>query len=180
MRHLSGLLGMDTFPMLHHLSVAGNRGLGDDGVAVLVEGLLAAPCTRLAELSLRRCEMGDQGLAALAQVVNAGHFERLKEIDLSYNFAVTDKGVCVLARAIDAAAGERGRLLLLLPMLSQVKACELHQVTNVGVGALALALIKKCPRLTEVDLSYRGNEAAAMVAEMVRAAGCQYRPKITV
>lgn len=55
--------------------------------------------------------------------------------------AVTDKGVCSLARAIDAADKRR------LPMLSEFETSYSRGTTPVGTGALAFALIKNCPRL---------------------------------
>ena len=156
---------LDAFPMIANLDLRLNRGIGDDGVAVLAQGLLAASRTRLTSLYLAEIGMGDKGLAALADVIRAGHFEELDEIYIYNNPVVTDEGVCAFARAI-MGAGQRG-----LPMLSLCSASGLTLVTGEGVGTLAHVLVDHCPRLKKVDLSgCAAVGAQATVNGMVRAA----------
>lgn len=115
--------------------------------------------------------MDDAGMAALASVVRAGRFEKLEEITLSFNPEVTDQGACVFARAIESA-GERG-----LPKLRWFVANRLPPLTTKGVGALAFALIKNCPRLVWMCMQERDSDdwAHEMVEGFVSAAGCGHR-----
>ncbi len=84
-------------------------------------------------------------MAALASVIRAGGFERLREIKLCYNESVADEGACVFARAVEDAGG-RG-----LPNLSKVDAVCLRLITSRGVAALAYALRERLETHTYSD-----------------------------
>lgn len=98
---LSGLLGEDHSPLLRCLALGDNPGIGDDGVAVLARGLLAAPRTRLVALDLHAVGKGDRGVAALTDVIRAGRLDQLMYLALGGNDAVTDRGVSMLAQAVE-------------------------------------------------------------------------------
>jgi hypothetical protein len=177
MATLSQLLGQNGFPMLERLSFGGTSGIGDDGAAVLAQGLLAASRTRLTGLKLAKVGISDEGVAAVASLVRAGCLERLQEIFLGANSAFTDQGVGVLTRAIQAA-GKNG-----LPRLLEFWGKELPQVTRVGIVVLVSVLIRNCPRLKLLNM--RGNKEKAgshnaVVEGMVLAAGCKYRLEVKV
>lgn len=104
MSTFSVLLGQNAFPTLQSLRVSYNHLIGDQGVELLVEGLLAPACrTRLKVLGLRSVEMDDKGMAALASAVREGRFERLGNIDIRGNKRVRMQGLCALARAVQAS-----------------------------------------------------------------------------
>ena len=130
--------------------------------------MLASPRIRLARLELANAGTGDGSMAALATVVHGGRFKHLDWLVISHNAAVTDDGMCTVAHAIEEA-GKHG-----LPMLRKLIANALRPVTLMGVSALSLALINNCPRLKNVDLSGRENEAIsdkAVMEGMLRAVG---------
>ncbi len=177
MATFSDLVAMDRFPMLEILNVSNNQGIGDDGVCALVEALLTAPHTRLMSLNARLLGMSDKGMAALARVVRAGRFERLEYISLGNNEAVTDRGVCEFARAVEAA-GRHG-----LPLMTRFWASTLQHLTGFGLGVLAHVLIKSCPRLAYLNLSENKDAAGSHHASaqgMVAAAGCKNRLTVIV
>ena len=173
------LMSQDVFPLLRRLVIMSSSlyyhsGTEDAQVAVLARGLQEASRIRLKELHLNSIGVGDAGMAALAGVLHAGHFEQLENISISGNNNVSDKGVCLWARA----AQDTG-----LPMLSEFHAKLLSKVTTMGVAALGLALLTKCPRLTLLDLSHHkdGVEAeVAMAAGLVHAADCRHRVEFKV
>jgi len=169
---LSQLLGQDAFPMLEKLRFIGSSGIGDSGVAILVQGLLAASRTRFNRLGLQKVGMGDKGIAAVASLIGAGRFKQLGWISLSNNVDFTDAGVGLLARAIEVA-GKDG-----LPMLDKLYGREMSLVTGAGVGLLAHTLITHCPRLKLLDMSENDENASAheaVVEAMELAARYKYR-----
>ncbi len=157
--------------MLETLSFACGHETEDDGVAVLAQGLLAAPRTSLTNLNLEYLGMGKRGMASLANVIRVGHVDRLETLCLSRNDGVGDDGFCALARAVEES-GERG-----VPILSIFGATSILSVTEASMGALASALINKCTRLTHLGLDNGYSEAPLRkaMAAMVRVAGCQHR-----
>jgi len=118
----------------------------------LAEALRGAPWTLLKELNLKKVGMCDEGMVALASAVHQGSLERLKELDLYKDKGVTGDGVLAVAGAIN----ERG-----LPQLERFSmgGCnEPEHLSPRGVGAIASALVKGCPRMTythaECDSGY--------------------------
>ena len=87
---------------------------------------------------------------------------------------MTDEGVCRWARAVQDTG---------LPMLSEFVG-GLSGLTTMGVAALGLALVTKCPRLTLLSLPRASKDKTqaeaekAMLAGMVHAADCRHRVKI--
>lgn len=166
---LASFLRQDAFPMLEFLKLGGNEHIGGPGIATLAHGLMTASRTRLTHLDLGWTGMNDDGLAALVGLIQAGHFERLEVLDLSSNFCLTDKGVRMLTEAV-GGAGQPG-----LPMLSKVWAFGLSQVTDLGMRALASALVENCPHLTRLALhkgsGSNSDPTRAMVEEIALAAG---------
>ena len=128
------------FPALKYLTFS-DGDIGDECVVVLANALLNATETRLWEVNLNRVGMGDAGVVALASVVSQGHFEELKYFCFGRNSDVTDQGMTALARAIDAQG---------LPMLELITIDGLDRLTDIGVGAIMDALIKRCPRLARI------------------------------
>lgn len=170
MGSLSTLLTQDKLPLLRTLSLRYTE-IGDDGVAVLAEKLLAAPPTSLKEFCLENVGMGDRGLAALASMIRMGRFEGLESLKLSYNEDVTDEGICVLAQAVEDT-GKRG-----LAMLSKFVSPKKKPRPKWLQRRWRLRSFKNCPRLTWLGLS---GDYEEMVAEMARAAGCSYRLRCPV
>jgi hypothetical protein len=112
------------------------------GVVALAEALLETKQTSLTKLVLKDVGMGDEGITALASFESQGRMEELEDLNISKNEAVTGKGIIVLARAINA----RG-----LPGLNEFYMQKLSTVTVAGVSAITNALIKGCPRLTDIN-----------------------------
>lgn len=175
--HLSLLLGQDSFPMLQRLNL--DWSLTDEGVTAILHGLNNALRTRLRHLTIR---MGDDGMVVMADLIRSRRLECLESICLNGN-RLTDQGVLVLARCINDY-GKDGLL-----MLRTFSDKHMRSVTNMGVTALAFALIKNCPRLNSVDLSVRiyvglggwkyGSKREVGLREivdgMVLAYGCRHR-----
>lgn len=91
--------------------------------------------------------------------------EQLKILSISRNNALTQQGIITLARAIDA----RG-----LPMLNIFFMEELREMTAIGIGAIAHAVIKGCPRLKKIYLMNTGPDNSShrdVITGMVEAAG---------
>ena len=68
---------------LKYLSLVGNRDISDASVSVLAES-----CTRLIELNLSSCSVGDVGLSAIAM-----HCDDLRVVEVSRNSLITDNGI---------------------------------------------------------------------------------------
>ena len=177
----SDLLGENAFPMLTTLNICFNP-IGDAGLEFLVQGLLMPACqTRLKKLDLFHVKIGDKGMAALASTVRAGRFKRMESCLLFHrNANVTDEGVCALAQAVEDT-GTHG-----LSMLQRLEARVLQSVTALGIRALSSALIRNCPHVMLLDFtnfSYKKEDKEDLhdeIAEMVLAAGCQYRLEVKV
>ena len=70
--------------------------------------------------------------------------EQLESLSISENDALTQQGIITLAREI----GVRG-----LPMLYRFFMEELREMKAVGIGAMAHAVIKGCPRLKVIEFA---------------------------
>lgn len=103
--------------------------------------------TLLTELNLDNVGMGDQGLVALASLIDQGRLVQLEALNVSGNESVTDQGYIALARAIDIGG---------LSNLSMLQIYRLAKLTGVGISAISLAVIKGCPQLEEIDLEGSG------------------------
>ncbi len=148
---LSRLLGEDALPRLQCLKLDvpfhhddDNGGIAAEALALLCQGLLAAPSTRLEELDLSNVVIADQGVAGLASLMRGGRFERLWVLQLSAWQEVTQEGLGVLTQAI----AEGG-----LPALSVFGGNRFAWARAVHIKALARALANNCPRLTQLDVS---------------------------
>jgi hypothetical protein len=173
MATFSTLFGRNAFPTLQSLCASYNHLIGDQGVELLVEGLLAPACrTRLKALDLNSVGMGDNGMAALASAVSEGRFERLEALPLVGNSGMTDRGVCALARAVRASGGQK------LSSLLQISVnCDCLDVRETAVVELASALLKNCPCLKIMHFFCSCGRKALhkKLLEMVRAAGYQHQ-----
>jgi len=98
----------------------------DVGVVAPVEALQQCTETFLDDLDLNEVGMGDKGLKALASLIHRGRFNKLKQLHISYNGAITDRGMIALARAIDACG---------LPKLEKLWVEGLNEVTVSGCSA---------------------------------------------
>lgn len=79
MATVSALLVPNAFPKLQGLELEGSSDIKNEGVELLVQGLLASACqTRLTNLDLRDVGMGDIGMVALSSLVCTGRFSDLK------------------------------------------------------------------------------------------------------
>lgn len=164
---LANLLCRDAFPALKALFFDRDPGVTDVGVVALGEALLKAKGTFLEDLDLVRVGMSDEGIAAIANLVSQGRLKQLNGVlDLSENEDVTNEGIVALARSIDAHG---------LPLLTTFKLTGLDtdKVTLFGISAIALAVIKGCPKLTHVCLTCAGPDDVyyEIVMGMLAAAG---------
>ena len=102
----------------------------------------------MTHLELCGVGMGDEGMAALGNLVCRGRLKQLKVLSLGENDGVTDRGVIAFAQATCT----RG-----LPMLKSLhlERLEAATVSVVGIGSIALAVINGCPQLKYFCL--RGN-----------------------
>lgn len=99
---LADFLSHNTFPALKELQFSCNEGIADAGVMALTGGLLKATQTFLTKLDLSNGRFGDEGMAALASLVNQGRMAQLIVLHIYGNHYMTHRGLIVLARAIDA------------------------------------------------------------------------------
>lgn len=136
-RSFTGLLRQGTFPALNALGFANNPDIEDVGVLALVRALQQCTETFL-DLDLNQVGMGDDGLLELAYLLYRGRFKHLQRLNISYNRAITDRGIIALARAIGACG---------LPKLEELWVEGLNKLTVVGCTAIAHAVRKGCPNL---------------------------------
>lgn len=171
MATFSALLSKDVFPELESWKIYSTP-IQDNGVALLVQGLIAATCqTRLTKLTLFDIKMSDRGITALASMIRTKHFERLHQIVVREQPAVTDEGVRALARAVQAF-GEEG-----LPMLATFSIVHMGHIGKASFVELASALIDNCPRLEHMYICPQNNRNVLReeLEQMVLAAGCRHR-----
>lgn len=98
--------------------------------------------------------------------------EQLELLSICKNAALTQRGIITLARAIDAHG---------LPMLVSFYMEGLREMTAVGVGAIALALIKGCSRLEKIYLMNTGPDNSNhcdVITGMLKAVGWAGKVKV--
>lgn len=135
-------------PKLEVLSLAGNKGIGDDGVRAIARHL-STNGSGLAELYLSGTTVSDVGATALAEWISSGTC-RLRTLSLS-GCRVGDVGAQAIADALQAASKRGGSTLTGLDM----------QGNKFGADAKSL-LLKRAPRTCTVvveqqDGSYATN-----------------------
>ena len=129
---------------------------------------MKATQTVLTSLEVTNLGMGDEGLAALANLISQGRLQEVKTFDfISSNYNLTDEGILALAQAIDAGG---------LPMLGNFSMGEqeVEGLTVVGISAILQAVISGCPylRIIGVTRPYRHDtDIEEMVKGMVQAVG---------
>jgi len=79
--------------------------------------------------------MGDEGIAALAPLVQQGRMRRLERLDISLNGDITDRGIILFAEPINMKG---------LPVLNSLYMAMLERLTAVGIGGIAHAIINGC------------------------------------
>ena len=106
----------------------------------LTGGLLKATQTFLTKLDLSNGRFGDEGMAALASLVYQGRMAQLIELHIYGKRYITDRGLIVLARAIDEHE---------MPMLEWLTmyGYPSNEMTVLGASAIAHAGIKGCSNL---------------------------------
>jgi len=145
-------LAQDKFPALKHLNVGMSFTIADAGIVALCNGLLSAPCTRLASLDLSGTLMDHLGMATLGDVIRARRLTRLETLQLTHNVNMTDKSVFILAGAIQQTMNA-------LPRLRTMMMSGLRKVTGVAVGVLVTTIIHNCPQIELVDMGGVSNRA---------------------
>lgn len=165
---LAALLEGDALPSLKDLKLTSGPGIEDDDVLRLAHSLLASPRTRLTKFHPMVVGMGDIGMAAVANLVRQGCLRTLKVLSLSGS-RVTDEGVFALVEAISQGP--------VWDMLEYLSLGPLGSITNVGAGAMAYAVIHKCPSLQSLSLGGKRvtTDAREAVVGMLRAAGIHSR-----
>ena len=107
--------------------------------------------------------MGDEGIIALASLVEQDRFKQLKHIDLSQN----NRSLILLAKAI----GQRGLPMLEIFMLGGL---DTSKVTAQGAAAIAHVLINGSPKLSRLYMRPTDHESSVyscVIYAMLRAAG---------
>lgn len=110
---------------------------------------------------LRSVGMGDEGMAALANLVSHRRLRRAETLDfLSGNYNLTDQGLLPLVQAIDAGG---------LFMLDEFKMAELEVggLTIAGISAAIQAVIKKGRLLKTIVLMRPDSDDTKMI-EMIQ------------
>jgi hypothetical protein len=135
-------------------------------VTVLAEALLKSTQTCLRILGPKNVGLGDKGIAALASLDEKGRMKQLKLLIISKNKALTQQGIITLARAIEAHG---------LPMREEfrLRGLDADNVTLLGISAIALAVITRCPNLKRLSLMCSGSDEVyhEMVVGMLQAVG---------
>ena len=169
------LLCQDAFPSLKKLHFGPDVDIRDVGIVPLVEALLKATHTLLTSVVLDTVEMGDEGMIALAPLIDQSRMDQLTYLHLCGSACETDQGISALARAIEA----RG-----LPKLKELDLSGLN-VENVaiqGIRDIAQTFIKSCPRLEKINLrgTRRGDVSiySDLVRGVLRAAGLAKKVKV--
>ena len=146
---LADHLGRGAFPALKKLRLEDDPGITDVGVVGLADGLLNPTQTMLTGLDLANVGLGEVGMTALSSLVYQCRFEQLELLNFSGNGGITSQGIVALARAIET----RG-----LPLLKEFCLFEITDghVTLLGISAIAHAVIKGCPSLTQISLMDSG------------------------
>jgi len=106
--------------------------------------------------------MGDEGIAALAPLVQQGRMRRLERLDISLNGDITDRGI---AESINMKG---------LPVLNSLYMAMLERLTAVGIGGIAHAIISGCPLLKRFHLLSFGPDDksyADIIKDMLQVAG---------
>jgi len=139
---LASLLRRDRLPTLEVLGLSSNDGIGDEGIVPLAGALCEAPRTILRQLNLQDVGLGNEGMAALASVIDQGRLGQIEYLDLSVARGVTDDGIITLAKVIDARK---------LPEVRFMSVHQLHKtgLTTLGLDAICQASVNSCPKLNE-------------------------------
>ena len=139
---LASLHRRDGLPALEVMGLSSNDGIGDEGIVPLARALCEAPLTILRHLNLQDVGLGNEGMAALASVIDQGRMGRTEYLDLSAGRGVTDDGIITLAKAIDARK---------LPEVRFLSVYQLHKtgLTTLGLDAICQASVNSCPKLVE-------------------------------
>ena len=123
---LAAALSRGAMPMLDVLMISDSK-IGQGLIA------LAAPLRKhpaLKELHLCKCDIGDEGVAALVKDLGKDDFKTLKDLDLSGN-EITNAGMVKLVAAINSGA---------MPMLRYLRICDNDGVSDGMLSALATAI----------------------------------------
>ena len=175
MRAFADLLSQDGFPALKSLRFTYNWGITDGGAVALVNALLNATWTSLTHLILNCMNMGEEGVVALASLVEQDRLKQLKRIDLSQSEDITNRGLFLLAKGI----GRRG-----LPMLETFLSAGLDtsKLTAQGAAAIAHVLINGSPKLNTLYMrptDYDNCIYSSVIYGMLLAVGREPRDKRT-
>jgi hypothetical protein len=175
MRAFADLLSQDGFPALKSLCFTYNWGITDIGAVALANALLKATRTFLTHLILDGMNMGDEGIVALASLVEQDRFKQLKRIDLSRNEHITDRSLILLAKAI----GQRG-----LPMLEtfMLEGLDTSKVAAQGAAAIGQVLINGSPKLNRLFMRPVDHENciySSVIYNMLLAVGREPRDERT-
>lgn len=161
-RALADLLCRDDLPALEDLSLHGNADITDAGVVALADALLKSTKTSLRSLILSIVGMGDEGIAALSSLIYQGRMEQIRDLSFAENDDITDEGINVLARAVEAH---------MLPLLEYIYIMELKGMTITGIRAIGHAVIKGCPQLEDFTLEHDEVDKINVLQCLLKAAG---------
>ena len=184
-RTLGMVVGCGSLPRLRVLSIDGSDS-GDEGVALLADGLRRDSLPSLRVLALRDAQIGPQGATALAPALTKRALPSLVHLSLNSN-QIGDAGLTALAPALRQLPkleelylrtneiGDQGLASQLAPpttgVLPSLQQLHIHhnQITDEGCAALASTLRGGAlPALKELVLY--DNPASAEALQAVQAA----------
>ena len=102
--YLCRLIEGQTFPRLQALNIGNDLRFSEPGMMCLVKTLGRAG-SELTELNLSGLRLGNDGVAALAEILASGACPKLERVDLLDGF-ITAQGKGVLKEAVEARSGE--------------------------------------------------------------------------
>jgi hypothetical protein len=145
--------------------LSGNDNITDAGVVALADALLQTTQTLLTDIDLSDVGMGDEGIAALALLVQQDRMRRLECLQFCGNDDISNRGIICFAGSINMKG---------LPVLTSLFMSRLGRLTAVKTGAITYAAINRCPSLRTFYLEGSGPDAkknADIIKGMMQVAG---------
>jgi len=145
---LARVLSRGSCPLLHHINLSFNRGVGDDVLGEVIQAI-GGGCPGLQRLELRKAGLGPIAANALIEVITGGGWPLLRHFDISGAERGIDGSVSRIIKAL--AAGSHGMLEYLrlsysyhpsgdLPVLDAIRANAWPNLNALRISSLNLVL----------------------------------------